>query len=164
MDRANRGVPLLDDVFVEHSDSPTGYFRVALEFARGAELVYAHGAADMPNVVGANAAHSAELALRAFLLSKMKPVTVKKISSRHNLEKMWTEAAKRNLPIDQIVPRWCKILNAAHGIPYLFRYPKDGAGVVLPGEALQELRQLLSVVGAALHLDESGNAAAAEQP
>ena len=77
---------------------------------------------------------------------------------------MWTEAAKKDLPIDQIVPRWCKILNASHSIPYLFRYPKDGNGIVLPGEALQELRKLLSVVADALHLDASGNAAAVRQP
>jgi hypothetical protein len=163
MGQANKGEPWLDDVFVEHSDSSSGYFRVALEFARGAELVHTHGAAPMPSVVGENAAHSTELALRAFLLSRMKPVQVKKISSRHNLEKLWTKAAQKNLAIDPIVPRWCKGLNAAHGDPYLFRYPKHGTGVVLPGEALQELRKLLGVVADALHLDASGNAAAVRQ-
>jgi hypothetical protein len=90
----------------------------------------------------------------------MKAVEVRKASSRHDLERLWTEAAKRNLPIDPVAPRWCKVLNAAHGNPYLFRYPKDNTGIVLPGEVLQELRQLLSVVAASLHLDASGNACA----
>jgi hypothetical protein len=158
MSQVDRGEPWIDDTSVEHGGDSTGYFRVALEFAHGAELAHKHGAGTIPTVVGANAAHSTELALRAFLLSRMKAIQVRKVSSRHDLEKLWAEAAKRRLPIDPTAPRWCKVLNAAHGDPYLFRYPRDGTGITLPGEGLYELRQLLGIVATALHLDASGNA------
>ena len=133
MDRARRGVPLLDDVLVvEHSDLSPGHFRLALEFASGAEIANANAPALMPNFVGANAAHSTELALRAFLLSKLQPRAVKRIGSRHNLERMWTEAAKRGLPIDANVPRWCKMLNAAHGIHIFFGTQKARPASLFP--------------------------------
>jgi hypothetical protein len=97
----------LDDVSVEHGESPAGYFRVALEFAPGAELIHAHGPTLMPVVIGENAAHSTELALRAFLLSKMPAVEVRGVSSRHDLEKVWIKAAEEGLPMDPAPPRRC---------------------------------------------------------
>jgi hypothetical protein len=68
------------------------------------------------------------------------------------------KAAENGLPIDTGAPRWCKILSAGHGKPYLLRYPKNDNGIVFPSEGLQGLRQLLATVAAALHLDGSGNA------
>jgi hypothetical protein len=121
MGHVNRGEPFLDDIGVEHGNSPADYFRVALEFAGAGELAHVHGGLSMPCVLGENAAHSAELALRAFLLSKMGSVEVRGLSARHNLEKLSAAAARRGLPIDSVAPRWCKMLNEAHGEPYLFR-------------------------------------------
>jgi len=80
MRKVNEDVPWLDDVVVEHGESPAGFFRVALEFARGAELIYNHSLSLMPTVIGENTAHSAELALRAFLLSRMNSISVRKVS------------------------------------------------------------------------------------
>jgi hypothetical protein len=147
---------------MSHGDSQTAYFRMALEFALGAELILAHSPVPMPAVVGENAAHSLELALRSFLLSKMTAVQAKSVSKRHDLEKLWTAAEKKGLPIDPVVPEWCKMLNAGHSdlarhAPYLFRYPKDNTGVVLSGDVVQQLRIVLTVVGDTLGLDQSGN-------
>jgi hypothetical protein len=158
MGSTSKGEPWLDDENVEHGQSPSGYFRMANEFARAAEIIQSNAETHMTTVVGANAAHATELALRAFLLSKMQWIEVRGISSRHDLERLWNEAAKRGLPIKPDAPRWCRMLNAAHSEPYLFRYPKTGTGVALPGEALKGLRELLDAVRDALHLDASGNA------
>lgn len=148
---------MLADVMVEHDASPTGYFRVALEFAKGAQLVWAYPPTVLVPVIGANMAQSAELALRAFLLSKMPTKEVRGVSSWHDLERLWTQAAARGLPIDAMVPRWCCVLNAGHGDPYLYRYPQEGTGAVIPGEGMEGLRDLLTKVAAALGLDDAGN-------
>lgn len=148
---------MLDDVVVEHGASPTGYFGVALEFAQSVELIWTPGLPVLVTVIGANMAHSVELALRAFLLSKMTLREVRGVSSRHDLERLWAEAVARGLPIEVAVPRWCHVLNAGRGDPYLYRYPQESTGTVVPGEGMEGLRDLLAKVAAALGLDGAGN-------
>lgn len=150
MDHTGSGHLLLDDASVDHEASPLGYLRVAAEFAHGAMLANGHSPTPLVIVAGANMAHSVELALRAFLLSKMSPIAVKRAGSRHDLEKLWVEAVAKGLQISPTIPRWCRILNAGHSDPYLFRYPKDNTGVTLPGEGLAEIQVLLDTVDAAI--------------
>jgi len=79
------------------------------------------------------AAHALECALKAYLSRDGVDSALREPALRHNLERLWREAAANGLKIASTPPEWVVCLSGLHDRPYYLRYSTGVHGIVSPG-------------------------------
>ena len=95
------------------------------------------------------AAHVLECLLKAILSKRgMSEKDLKDKVRRHNLARLWQDAAAGGPPFTTAIPAWVDRLNGLHDRPFFLRYPTTVHGLVLPAtpSMVEELAALLPQV------------------
>jgi hypothetical protein len=129
--------------------SPSSLLAVARELSAAVSTLALHAQQGSARARALLAAHSVELSLKSFLLSRgWSEDQVHRLG--HNLLKAWSAARAAGLPLDPEPPYWCQLLQTVHDSPYFGRYPPANSGLVTPNAAELSLRieELISLVEA----------------
>jgi hypothetical protein len=144
---SGEGSITLGTVRVASPSPPHTYLGVAQSLAPGVEVLAgsAQGAAIPLCLL---AAHQAECILKAYLSRTGNDARLKHQDIRHNLVKLWLEAANQGLNIASTPPGWLVRLGELHDKPYYLRYSTGVHGLVSPSpkELSLGLRDLLAKV------------------
>jgi hypothetical protein len=86
-------------------------------------------------VMGSLAAHTIELALKAYLVAcgMTEDDFVGRGQIGHDLERALAECERRNFRFNR-ERTWLDLLNLQHNSPYLYRYGREGWGQSIPGD------------------------------
>lgn len=98
------------------------------------------------------AAHSVELALKAFLRHSGRSDD-QLMAIEHNLLDAWSAASDAGLAIGADVPSWVQILDSVHDRPFYGRYAPPNSGLVTPNpsQLAFHLSELLGIVARTCH-------------
>jgi hypothetical protein len=98
------------------------------------------------------AAHSIELALKAFLRHSGRSDD-QLTAMEHNLLDAWSAAREAGLAIGADVPSWVQILDSVHDRPFFGPYPPSSSGPVAPSpsQLAFQLSELLGIVARTCH-------------
>lgn len=117
----------------------------AQECSRAVSVLAHHSSGVQP--IAILAAHSVELALKAFLRHTGR-ADDQLTAMEHNLLDAWSAAREAGLAIGADVPFWVQILASVHDRPSYGRYPPPNSGPVTPNpsQLAFHLSELLGVV------------------
>lgn len=137
----------LGELRVASPSPPHTYLGVAQSLAPGVEVL-ADSAQGVAIPLCLLAAHQAECILKAYLSRSGDDAPLKHQDIRHNLVKLWLEAASQGLAISSAPPDWLVRLGELHDKPYYLRYSTGVHGIVSPNpkEISLGLRDLLATV------------------
>ena len=125
--------------------SGTSLLAGARECSRAVSVLAYHSSGVRPFAI--LAAHSVELALKAFLRHRGRSDDQLRAMG-HNLLDAWSAASDAGLAIGADVPSWVQSLNSVHDQPFFGRYPPANSGLVTPNARQLEfhLTELLEIV------------------
>src|SRR5574341_373545 len=107
--------------------SGTSLLAGARECLRAVSVLAHHSSGVRP--IAILAAHSLELALKAFLRHSGRSDD-QLTAMDHNLFDAWSAASEAGLAIGADVPSWVQILDSVHDRPFFSRYPTSSGGPV----------------------------------
>lgn len=145
-------------VIMDHKVTEVTLYRSALEYLKVINITQQSEDACPQTAFGFIASLATELTLKAFLTKQGKSENELR-SIGHSLVQAWQKSVDLGLPIDQDVPQWCDLLNAAYDRPFLARYAQTNTGIVSrpQPEVYEALNNLVIIVGQQLGLDLNGN-------
>lgn len=116
-----------------HEPTDVSLYRGSLNFFKAVSIIFASDEKCPIDAFGFLVSHSLELALKAYL-SKCKLNESELKEFGHSLVKAWNRCVELGLPLDKKVPKWCDLLDRAHGFPFLFRYARTNTAMVTPSQ------------------------------
>ena len=130
-----KGMPVIDNFWARAASvSVQSFLNHCGEYQRALTLL---AASPLPpiTVMGSLAAHTIELALKAYLVAcgMAEDDFVGKGKIGHDLERALAECEQRNFRFNR-ERTWLGLLNLQHNNPYLYRYGRDGWGQSIPGD------------------------------
>lgn len=142
----------LEEIAIKHPSPSQGYLAAARYFFAGVRTL-SQGGPDVALACTFLAAQALECALKAYLsngfYTKKELKRLKERGIRHNLVKLWRDAADKGLAVSLQPPVWCVILNKTHDEPYYLRYPIGANGLGIPSFSVMvpELSKVIDLVG-----------------